>query len=284
MRRHPGGRLLATGLLSLASADKQGYTPYGYGVDTPVLVRSTVSYGRGWQMLRSRGEGSTAAGPCDPPQDASSCNCSFASTAPPVDDEMPACIATSLCNQPVPPPAGALPPRTTILLVLDANATNQRFYFGKRDVYRAYNAQVNLMARLLVSLKAVQTQLPVSILVTGVHFPAAERKLADLGATVLPCAAQRPRPRSTAAMEKQGRAHGRPSPASFLAGFVGPFTIGSRTSSPSRSSRTALRRARRAPTPARARAPPHSARPTLARWRGRGGRPDGHIAVRAMWW
>ena len=98
------------------------------------------------------------------------------------------------------------------------------------------------------------------------------------------CAAQRPRPRSTAAMEKQGRAHGRPSPASFLAGFVGPFTIGSRTSSPSRSSRTALRRARRAPTPARARAPPHSARPTLARWRGRGGRPDGHIAVRAMWW
>ena len=102
-------------------------------------------------MLRSRGEGSTAAGPCDPPQDASSCNCSFASTAPPVDDEMPACIATSLCNQPVPPPAGALPPRTTILLVLDANATNQRFYFGKRDVYRAYNAQVNLVARLLVS-------------------------------------------------------------------------------------------------------------------------------------
>ena len=38
--------VLAAGLVI---ADKQGHTPYGYGVDIPVLVRSTVSYGRGWQ-------------------------------------------------------------------------------------------------------------------------------------------------------------------------------------------------------------------------------------------
>ena len=31
----------------LVLADKQGYTPYGYGMDTPVLVRASTSYGRG---------------------------------------------------------------------------------------------------------------------------------------------------------------------------------------------------------------------------------------------
>ena len=158
-------------LLSIAStrADKQGYTPYGYGVDTPVLVRGTVSYGRGWQLLRSRGEGSTATGPCDPPQDASSCNCSTSASTSAPSDEMPACVATDLCHQATPPPPAAtpLPPRTTILLVLDANATNQRFYFGKRDVSRCYNAQVNLMARLLLSLRAARS--PVSHGAPGVR-------------------------------------------------------------------------------------------------------------------
>ena len=81
-------------LLGLAArADKMGFTPYGYGVDKPVVVRSTVSYGRGWQMLRSRGEGSAATGPCDPPQDPSDCNCSSANPPTPADSEMPACLA-----------------------------------------------------------------------------------------------------------------------------------------------------------------------------------------------
>ena len=35
--------------------DRRGFTPYGYGMDAPVLVRETTSYGRGWQLLRSRG-------------------------------------------------------------------------------------------------------------------------------------------------------------------------------------------------------------------------------------
>ena len=172
-------------------ADKQGYTPYGYGVDKPVLVRSTVSYGRGWQMLRSRGEGSTAMGPCDPPQDAADCNCSLVSTPPPTDDRMPACIRTSLCGQrdQPPPPQPATNMRATILLVLDANATNQRFYFGKRDVFSAYSSQAKLAARLLVSLRAVKTALPIHLLATGVRFPAVERQLSELGATVLPSGA-----------------------------------------------------------------------------------------------
>ena len=35
----------------------QGYTPYFYKMDEPVRVRRTISYGRGWQLLRSRGAG-----------------------------------------------------------------------------------------------------------------------------------------------------------------------------------------------------------------------------------
>ena len=184
MSRIPPPLLL---LLGLARADKMGFTPYGYGVDKPVVVRSTVSYGRGWQMLRSRGEGSTATGPCDPPQDPSDCNCSSANPPTPADSEMPACLATSLCHLREPSQAGAASPvRATFLLVLDANASNQRFYFGKRDVFKAYSAQIALVARLLVSLRAVRTALPVRILASGVRFPAVERTLTELGATVLP--------------------------------------------------------------------------------------------------
>ena len=179
-------------LLGLARTDKMGFTPYGYGVDKPVVVRSTVSYGRGWQMLRSRGEGSTATGACDPPQDPSDCNCSSVTTPPPADSEMPACLATSLCHERQPSQAGAASPvRATFLLVLDANASTQRFYFGKRDVFKAYSAQIPLVTRLLISLRAVRTALPVRILATGVRFPAVERKLTELGATVLPDGAAR---------------------------------------------------------------------------------------------
>ena len=52
----------------------QGYTPYFYKMDVPVRVKNTISYGRAWQLLRSRGAGSNATGPCDPFQLASSCN------------------------------------------------------------------------------------------------------------------------------------------------------------------------------------------------------------------
>ena len=38
----------------------QGYTPYFYKMDVPVRVRNSISYGRAWQLLRSRGAGSNA--------------------------------------------------------------------------------------------------------------------------------------------------------------------------------------------------------------------------------
>ena len=55
--------------------------------------------------------------------------------------------------------------------MLDANATNQRFYFGKRDVFGAYSSQAKLAARLLLSLRAVKTMLPIHLLTTGVRVP-----------------------------------------------------------------------------------------------------------------
>ena len=80
---------LSSWLAALAAADRQGFTPYGYGLDVPVIVRSTTSYGRGWQLLRSRGENRSHQGlsrqtelNCDPPQLASTCtNCAGASGA-----------------------------------------------------------------------------------------------------------------------------------------------------------------------------------------------------------
>ena len=57
---------------------RQGHTPYFYNMDVPVRVRNTISYGRGWQLLRSRGAGNNDTGACDPPMRASTCSCAEA--------------------------------------------------------------------------------------------------------------------------------------------------------------------------------------------------------------
>lgn len=164
--------------------DRQGYTPYGYGMDTPVLVKSSVSYGRGWQLLRSRGEGSTATGPCDPPQLASSCNASVDLSGPSENADMPRAAPSVLCGGASPP---ALPTdRAAIVLVIDGNASNLRFFYGK-DVAKAYGSQLSLAVRLLASLRAVKTTLPIWLLVSGYRVPAAEERLvASFGVTIVP--------------------------------------------------------------------------------------------------
>ena len=165
----------------LVLADRQGYTPYGYGMDTPVLVRSTVSYGRGWQLLRSRGERSNATGACDPPQRASSCMGCVAVAGK--DDVLPSCVPTVACN--AEPQLQAPPPgRATILFVLDANASNLRFYFG-RAVRKAYASQLSLLVRSVLSLRRVNTTLPIHALVSGERVPSVEERLQQLGVRIL---------------------------------------------------------------------------------------------------
>ena len=174
---------------SLVASDRQGYTPYGYGVDTPVLVRSSVSYGRGWQLLRSRGEKSNSTGICDPPQLARSCNCS---SSPEVRDEdespMPRCVRTALCDDmqallssnPL-----AIAPRATIVFVLDANVSRLRFFYG-RDARKLYQSQLGLAMRAIVSLRATGTTLPIHLLVSGLRSAGAETWMAAaLGVGVL---------------------------------------------------------------------------------------------------
>ena len=181
--------LLWSHLTHVAVADKQGYTPYGYGVDVPVIVRTTTSYGRGWQLLRSRGENLTHHGTsretdvkCDPPQLASSCtHCARAVG----DDAMPRCMPSAACGTSKPPPQTAHPLRATILFVVDANASNLRFYFG-RAWRKAYTSQISLLARAVVSLRRVNTTLPIHVLVSGERIPAVEARLiSDLGVGVL---------------------------------------------------------------------------------------------------
>lgn len=177
-------------------ADPQGYTPYGYGMDTPVRVRNTVSYGRGWQFLRSRGAGSNMTGACDPPQHVGACSCSVPTAAVPNDvaaneeGPMPRCVASPLCSG-APGQETALPPRTAIVLVLDVNASNLRFFFGPL-VLKAYGSQVALLVRLVQSLRAVGTSLPIHLLASGFRVPEVEERFASMGVRVLPADAAPP--------------------------------------------------------------------------------------------
>ena len=116
----------------------QGYTPYFYKMDVPVRVKNTISYGRAWQLLRSRGAGSNATGPCDPFQLASSCNASTTHAVPEnvgvVDrddiDAMPHADRTVLCDATAPPPLSTPPPRSAILLVMHPEQRYMRFPIG----------------------------------------------------------------------------------------------------------------------------------------------------------
>ena len=175
--------MLLSGLWVLA--DKQGYTPYGYSMDVPVIVRNSVSYGRGWQLLRSRGEKNptNASGPCDPPQLASSCTACTASTV--ADDYFPACAPTSLCSTDTSPTVGSPPARATILFVIDANASNLRFYFG-RTWRKAYASQISLLVRAIHSLRMVNTTLPIHALISGERVPPVEQRLEQLGVSIIP--------------------------------------------------------------------------------------------------
>jgi hypothetical protein len=71
------------------------------------------------------------------------------------------------------------------VLVLDANASNLRFFYG-RNVEKAYTSQISLLVRLVVSLRAANTTLPIQLLVSGHRVPAVEQRLATLlGVTIL---------------------------------------------------------------------------------------------------
>jgi len=175
--------LMAANMAILAAADRQGYTPYGYGMDTPVLVRASVSYGRGWQLLRSRGAGSNATGPCDPPQMASSCNCSSDKSAAD-DNSLPYCIPTSLCDDGSSRQITKPRSRLDIVFVVDANVSRLRFFYG-RDAWRLYKSQLGLTARSVVSLR-MHTSLPIHLLASGIRSAAAERWFSNsLGVHVL---------------------------------------------------------------------------------------------------
>ena len=168
-----------------------GYTPYFYQMDVPVLVTNTISYGRAWQLLRSRGSGSKATGPCDPPQLASSCNCSAAAGSWPPnvgvrDDHdvaaMPRCVPSAHCDAKDEASPLAPPQRVAILLVLDMQRHNMRFPFGYCDacLRRAYGNYVRLTVRFLISLRRTNSSLPVHVLASGERSAGAEAKLAEL--------------------------------------------------------------------------------------------------------
>ena len=169
----------------------QGYTPYFYKMDNPVRVKNSISYGRAWQLLRSRGAGSNATGPCDPLQLASSCNCSTRVGPLPrnigvTDDHdtsaMPLCMSSPLCGSDtvdVPFKRFEPPSIVAILLVIDMQRQNLRFPVGTcvPCLRRGYGRAVRELMRLLLSLRAVGTTVPIHILASGERYPDVEAKL-----------------------------------------------------------------------------------------------------------
>ena len=150
--------LLAT---AVVLADKQGYTPYGYGMDTPVLVRASTSYGRGWQLLRSRGEKSNATGPCDPPQKANSCTHCQAQSG--TDDVMPACKPSAACEAHEVATGMRVMPASSLLFM----QMHHLRFFCSASVQKAYASQLGLLLRAVRSLRVVNTSLPIHVLVSG---------------------------------------------------------------------------------------------------------------------
>ncbi len=163
------------------------------GMDIPVRGDlHPVSYGRGWQLLRSRGLASHPGVPCDPPQLGSTCHCSERLRPwhlPADEPPLPHCVPTAACGSGFDGSmAGSVaPPHTSasIVLVLDLNASRVRFYYKNRPAH-AYVASTRLAARLLLSLRAVRTKLPIRLLVSGFRDAAIEARLAALGAEIVP--------------------------------------------------------------------------------------------------
>ena len=183
-----------------------GYTPYYYKMDVPVRVRNSISYGRAWQLLRSRGAESNATGNCDPPQLATSCNCSTTTSWPTNIgvrdrddiDRMPRCLPSSLCGQgPRSTESGTTTTTPTvassaaILLIMDMQKENLRFPIGNCDkcLRNGYRKMVREVVRCLISLRAVSTALPVHLLVSGFRHAPVEDLLEKLyGVRVLDAA------------------------------------------------------------------------------------------------
>ena len=195
--RSDGGLLAASclSMLSLVTSympddGTQGYTPYHYKMDVPVRVKNSISYGRAWQLLRSRGAGSNATGSCDPPQNANSCDCVDKKMLPPnpgvLDrddvDLMPACLPSPLCGAANSPPASKKSGGAAIMLFIDMQRQNLRFPVGScvPCLRRGYGKAVRELMRVLLSLRAVNTTLPVYILASGERYPAVEQKLVSL--------------------------------------------------------------------------------------------------------
>ena len=101
------------------------------------------------------------------------------------DDYMPGCLPTPACMDSfVVPPPSPPPPRTAILFVLDANASNLRFFYG-RAVRKAYASQLGLLVRAVHSLRRVNTTLPIRLLVSGDRVPSVEERLTQLGVGII---------------------------------------------------------------------------------------------------
>ena len=99
---------------------------------------------------------------------------------------MPQCVPSPLCGVELSAAAAAaaaaatVPPRVAILLFIDMQRQNLRFPVGScvPCLRRGYGKAVRELIRILLSLRAVHTRVPIHILASGERYPDIEAKLA----------------------------------------------------------------------------------------------------------
>lgn len=148
---------------------------------------------------------------CTPPTLAHTCNCP--SDADARARTLPFCTPSILCTPthhtlsppPPPPPATEHTPRaphhsasastddaassstdgaTAYVVVLDFNPTRVR-YFYRFDPFESYAVSMHLIARLVVSLRASKSRLPIHLVASGERHEGYERRLAELGVRIV---------------------------------------------------------------------------------------------------
>eukprot|EP00316_Scyphosphaera_apsteinii_P016445 CAMPEP_0119300642 /NCGR_PEP_ID=MMETSP1333-20130426/2562_1 /TAXON_ID=418940 /ORGANISM="Scyphosphaera apsteinii, Strain RCC1455" /LENGTH=374 /DNA_ID=CAMNT_0007302485 /DNA_START=27 /DNA_END=1151 /DNA_ORIENTATION=+ len=111
---------------------------------------------------------------CQPPKLATTCICNHTN--------LPRCVPTKQCgrNKPVFKPRIA---GTIFAIIFDHNSSRVRYWFRK-DPLKSYLNGMRLITRLVVSLNAVGTQIPIHFFPSGYRHPAYEGQLTSLGVNV----------------------------------------------------------------------------------------------------
>ena len=123
---------------------------------------------------------------CFPPAAASQCICPRAADADKA--RLPTCYPTTACNfnssTTVPFAAARSARKSAFVIALDYNASRVRYWY-RHDPFESYAASMRLIMRLVLSLQAVETRLPILLLASGTRHTGYEERLTSKGVRIV---------------------------------------------------------------------------------------------------